>query len=53
MQHFTHQHKGQSRKVLFEGHSKNGFMEGYTDNYIRITAPQKQEWVNEIVDWQV
>jgi threonylcarbamoyladenosine tRNA methylthiotransferase MtaB len=53
MQHFTHQHRGQSRKVLFEGHSKNGFMEGYTDNYIRITAPQKQEWVNEIVDWQV
>lgn len=53
MQHFTAQHKGQSRKVLFEGHSKNGFMEGYTDNYIRITAPQKIEWINEVVDWQV
>ncbi len=53
MQYFTEQHAGETRPVLFEGHSKNGMMEGYTDNYIKITAPEKKEWVNEIVDWKV
>lgn len=51
MQYFTGQHSGQTRKVLFEGSNKNGMMEGYTDNYIKITAPRKEEWVNELVDW--
>ncbi|RYF85205.1 MAG: tRNA (N(6)-L-threonylcarbamoyladenosine(37)-C(2))-methylthiotransferase MtaB [Chitinophagaceae bacterium] len=53
MQYFTEQHRGQTRKVLFEGHQKNGFMEGYTDNYIRITAPYREEWANQVVDWTV
>ena len=53
MQYFTQQHAGQARKVLFEANSKSGMMEGYTDNYIKITAPYKAEWVNEIVDWAV
>lgn len=53
MQYFTQQHTGQTRKVLFEGHSKNGMMEGYTDNYIRITTPFRSEWVNEVVDWKL
>lgn len=53
MQYFTEQHAGQTRKVLFESNSKNAMMEGYTDNYIRITAPYQQELVNEIVDWKV
>ena len=51
MQYFTAQHQGQTRKVLFEGHEKNGMMEGYTDNYIRIHTPYRKEWANEIVDW--
>jgi threonylcarbamoyladenosine tRNA methylthiotransferase MtaB len=53
MQYFTEQHAGQTRKVLFEDHNKNGMMEGYTDNYIRITAPYKEEWANNIVDWKI
>jgi threonylcarbamoyladenosine tRNA methylthiotransferase MtaB len=53
MQYFTDQHRGEVRQVLFEGHSKNGMMEGYTDNYIRITAPYKAEWANRIVDWTI
>jgi threonylcarbamoyladenosine tRNA methylthiotransferase MtaB len=44
---------GKTRKVLFEANAKSGMMEGYTDNYIKITAPYKAEWVNEIVDWRV
>jgi threonylcarbamoyladenosine tRNA methylthiotransferase MtaB len=53
MQYFTEQHHGQTRKVLFEGHENKGMMEGYTDNYIKITTPFRQEWVNEVVEWRI
>jgi threonylcarbamoyladenosine tRNA methylthiotransferase MtaB len=53
MQQFTRQHSGQTRKVLFEGKNKNGMMDGYTDNYIKITVPYKEEWTNEIIDWRI
>lgn len=52
-QAFTQQHAGQTRKVLFETANKNGMMDGYTDNYIKITTPFKKEWENEIVEWTV
>ena len=51
MQHFTKLHSGQQRKVLFEAHEKNGMMEGYTDNYIRIATPHRPEWANRVVEW--
>lgn len=53
MQYFTEQHTGQTRKVLFEDHNKNGMMEGYTDNYIRISTPYRSEWANQIIDWKI
>lgn len=53
MQYFTEQHRGQVRKVLFEKQEKGNMMEGYTDNYIRITAPYREEWRNQIVDWKI
>lgn len=53
LQYFTAQHAGETRKVLFEDHNKNGMMEGYTDNYIRIATPYRNEWANEIVEWKV
>ncbi len=53
MQYFTEQHRGQNRKVLFEGFNKEGMMEGYTDNYIRIVTPYRQEWANQVIDWVV
>jgi len=53
LQYFTEQHIGQTRKVLFEGHNKDGMMEGYTDNYIKITTPYREEWVNGLVDWEL
>ena len=52
-QYFTDRHRGQSRPVLFEDHNKTGMMEGYTDNYIRITTPYREEWATRIVDWTV
>ncbi|MET0299361.1 MAG: tRNA (N(6)-L-threonylcarbamoyladenosine(37)-C(2))-methylthiotransferase MtaB [Flavitalea sp.] len=53
MQYFTQLHSGQTRKVLFEKHSNHAMMEGYTDNYIKVTVPRKEEWVNQLVDWRI
>ena len=43
MQYFTKQHAGQKRKVLFEKSGKEGMMDGYTDNYIKVTIPYRKE----------
>lgn len=51
-QYFNNKFAGQNRKVLFEDFEKNGMMEGYSDNYIRITTPYKAEFANQIVDWR-
>ncbi len=51
MQYFEAQHNGKARKVLFENHNKDGMMEGYTDNYIRIATPYRNEWENQVIDW--
>ena len=53
MQYFTNAHIGEIRKVLFEIKNKNGMMEGYTDNYIKITAPYNNLWENNIVEWKI
>lgn len=53
MQEFTNAHAGQTRKVLFEGENKNGMMEGYTDNYIKITAVYNKDLENKIMDWKI
>jgi threonylcarbamoyladenosine tRNA methylthiotransferase MtaB len=50
-QYFNQLHAGTTRKVLFEKNAKSGMMEGFTDNYIKVVAAYKQEWVNQIVDW--
>ncbi|SIO54857.1 tRNA (N(6)-L-threonylcarbamoyladenosine(37)-C(2))-methylthiotransferase MtaB [Chitinophaga niabensis] len=52
-QYFNEQHIGQTRKVLFEQHGKDGIMEGFTDNYIKVTTPFRNEWKNKIVDWEL
>ena len=53
MSEHTRKHIGETRKVLFEANLKSGMMEGYTDNYIKINAPYKADWVNQIVDWKI
>ncbi|MDQ6763197.1 MAG: tRNA (N(6)-L-threonylcarbamoyladenosine(37)-C(2))-methylthiotransferase MtaB [Bacteroidota bacterium] len=50
---FSKQHENEIREVLFEGRNKNGMMDGYTDNYIKITVPYKAEWSNEIIKWKI
>ena len=53
LQYFTAQHSGETRKVLFERSRDKFMMEGYTDNYIKVTAPYQEELVNRIVDWRI
>lgn len=53
MQYFTQQQVGNKRKVLFENASKNGTIEGFTDNYIKVKTAYREEWVNQIVEWTV
>jgi threonylcarbamoyladenosine tRNA methylthiotransferase MtaB len=53
MQHFSRGFEGTTRPVLFEKAEKGEMMEGYTDNYIRVTTPYRAEWVNQLVDWNL
>jgi len=53
MQYFQASQIGKKRTVLFEQENKNGMMEGYTDNYLRIVTPYREEWVNSEVLWEV
>ena len=51
--YFQERHAGQTRKVLFENPDKHGMIEGYTDNYIRVTVPVRKDWINQIVHWKL
>lgn len=53
LNYFTAAHRDTTRKVLFEAAEKNGIMEGYTDNYIRVQTPYRADWANQIVDWSL
>ena len=52
-QYFYSQHSGDIRKVLFESGRDNGMMEGYTDNYIKVSTPYSEQLFNQIVDWKM
>jgi len=52
-QYFANLHAGQTRKVLFERSRDKTLMEGFTDNYIKVTAPYQEQRVNRIVDWRI
>lgn len=53
MQYFRASQEGKKRTVLFEQENRNGMMEGYTDNYIRISTPFREAWVNQLVEWEI
>ena len=58
LQYFTEAHRGENRKVLFESVKKTAdggmeVLEGYSDNYIRVTTPYRAEWSNQIVEWTI
>jgi threonylcarbamoyladenosine tRNA methylthiotransferase MtaB len=48
LRHFYTQHLGEKRLVLFEGDNKEGFMHGFTDNYIKVKTPFDPSLVNQL-----
>ena len=49
MNYFTEKQYGHKRPVLFEHSEKNGMMEGYTDNYIKVSVPYDENKINKII----
>lgn len=47
---FMEANKGVAEQVLFESTDKNGMMEGYTGNYIRICRPYDPDLIGKIID---
>lgn len=45
---FTERFIGTEREVLFESTNHDGLMYGYTDNYLRVSAPFNEATVNNI-----
>jgi threonylcarbamoyladenosine tRNA methylthiotransferase MtaB len=45
---FYQTHIGETHEVLFEHENDNGFMNGYTSNYIRVRIPYKENMVGKI-----
>ena len=39
---------GKVKKVLFEAENKQGYIYGFTENYVKIRTPWNPEWVNTI-----
>lgn len=48
LRHFYEQHLGETRTVLFEGDNKDGFMHGFTDNYIKVKIPFNAALINQL-----
>ena len=59
LQYFTQTQIGSTRKVLFESpkaskeNENNLLLEGYTDNYIKVSTPYREQWSNQIIDWKL
>ena len=47
---FIQSNSGVREKVLFESTDRNGMMEGYTGNYIRVARPFDEVMIGNIVD---
>ncbi len=44
---FYTQHINSTRTVLFESENKNGFITGFTDNYIKVSVPFSENLINK------
>lgn len=47
---FESRHKGIKAKVLFESKEKGGMMSGYTENYIRVTEPYREDAIGRVTE---
>lgn len=44
---------GQRRKVLLEKSKEEGALTGFTDNYVKISIPLEESWVNHVVELEL
>jgi threonylcarbamoyladenosine tRNA methylthiotransferase MtaB len=44
---------GSSRTVLFESENKEGYIHGFTENYVKVKTPWNPELVNTLHDIQL
>ena len=47
---FMKEHQGMTGKVLFESTDRKGMMEGYTENYIRVSVPFDEQKIGKVVE---
>ncbi len=50
---FYEQHIGKTRAVLFESENDNGFINGFTDNYIKVRHEFDENLVNSMIDFNL
>ena len=50
---FYRSHIGSQRRVLWEAKEKDGMMQGYTENYIRLHRPYDAQMINQIEDVRI
>ncbi len=48
LRYFYEQHLGETHTVLFEADKKDGFMHGFTDNYIKVKTPYNRDLINQL-----
>ena len=46
--HFYEKQLGTTREVLFESDNKDGFMHGFTENYVKVKTPFNPELINTL-----
>lgn len=50
---FYYRFLGENRKVLLEKSKEEGVLHGFTDNYVKISIPLEESWVNHVVELQL
>ena len=50
---FYERQLGTTRPILFEGENKEGYILGYTDNYVRVKAPWNPHWADRVISMKL
>ncbi|THH34920.1 tRNA (N(6)-L-threonylcarbamoyladenosine(37)-C(2))-methylthiotransferase MtaB [Neolewinella litorea] len=50
---FYERHLGQTRPVLLEKGKEEGLLQGFTDNYIKVSFAADDSWINHLVDLEL
>lgn len=47
---FYQRFQGATRTVLFESDNQDGYMTGFSDNYVKVRVPFNKEWINQMLE---